>query len=217
MERRQCTKHYRHQLKHKHRNSIYKCERSKTSGCTTDSEKVATTQRIWQTTWTEDRCITANAVRGPEQILSWVMTCGGDFTLGATPMAKYYVGGKKPSVFSVKNEGPFSSTPHTLSEKYYAGCWRNVHFRHGISFCTPGSALEKNASDIMLLLCGDYAGISDADLSFLRDPGLCGEHPGVISYILCTGVDGFFLLLCGVEAKRTPPGFFLVLHFQTNS
>ena len=119
------------------------------------------------------------------------------------PYGKILCGGEH--VISLKNEGPFSSTPHTLSEKYYAGCWRNVHFRHGISFCTPGSALEKNASDIMLLLCGDYAGISDADLSFLRDPGLCGEHPGVISYILCTGVDGFFLLLCGVEAKRTPP------------
>ncbi len=113
--------------------------------------------------------------------------------------------GEKTHVFSVKNEGPFSSTPHTLSEKYYAGCWRNVHFRHGISFCTPGSAPGKHASDIMLLLCGDYAGISDADLSFLRDPGLCGEHPHATGNILCTGVDGIFFLLCGVEAKRAPP------------
>ncbi len=134
-----------------------------------------------------------------------MVTRDGDFTLGATPMAKYYVGGKKHLFSQSKMKVHFRAPLTHFLKSIMRDAGETYTFATESHFAPPGSALEKNASDIMLLLCGDYAGISDADLSFLRDPGLCGEHPHAISNILCTGVDDFCLLLCGVEAKRTPP------------
>ncbi len=110
------------------------------------------------------------------------------------PYGKILCGENKTPVFTLKNEGPFSSTPHTPSEVLRWMLAKGILLPRSLIMhprVSSGGKCVGYYALIMRGLCGNLR----CRFVLPRDPGLCGEHPHAISNILCTGVDAFFIIM----------------------